>query len=106
MQQSTDPGKDLLLFGRARGRVEGVLLVAGKTSGKISAVVRIVVASHRDLVTGIELGRAAQGRQDAEGQLQPGRSRSRLGEGALEVVIAQKQDQSLPGRVERGPPHL
>ena len=74
LQQALHVGVDILLFGSAAGRGEGVVLIAGEASGKVVTVVGIFAAGHGDFVTGINLRDAAQRGQQRETQASAWRS--------------------------------
>ena len=69
VEQGAQFRKDLLLVMGPALRGEGVMLIAGKASGEIAAVIGITCAGHANLVSRVNLRNAAHGKQKRESQV-------------------------------------
>ena len=72
---------------------------------KVTAIIRIVAAFHRNLVAGINLRHASQGRQHRKRQLETFRRRTLLRDEAVRIVIAEEEHQPLRVWIKPVLPH-
>src|SRR5262249_56121722 len=79
-----------LIPGSPRG-TEGIELIAGKTAGKISAIIGIILAFHRDLFARIKLWGAAHSQHERRMQHRAFERSSFDRHEAPRVVIADKR---------------
>jgi hypothetical protein len=99
-EEGLKSGEGLLLLGSAGGCGEGIVLSWAKAAGEVAAVVGIFAATHGDLVAGVDLGHAAHGGEDGEGELESMRCYCGVVEEASGIVIAHERDEALGVGVE------
>src|ERR1700691_4697681 len=92
--------KNILLFGGAAARCEGIARIAREPSWKVAAVVRIVAAGHPNFVTGINLWNSAQSQQQRKCGFQFGGAAVLFTHKAPVVVISDERNQHLWVEIE------
>jgi hypothetical protein len=99
-EESLKSRKGLLLLGSAGGCGEGIILNRAKAAGKVAAVVRIFAAAHGNLVAGVDLGHAAHGGEDREGELESMGGCCGVVEEAGGIVVTHERDKAFGVGVE------
>ena len=100
VEQGAQLAKDLLFVVSPAFGGEGVMLVSGKASGKITAVVGIACARHANFISGVNLGNSAHGEQERKSQIQFFRSSVGFSHKARRIVIAEECNQQFRMRKE------
>src|SRR5215471_7425076 len=100
-QQALDKFKNLLLRSRAALFLKGVLCVFGPAAWKITPVIRVASTRHAQLVAVINLGNAAHGENQTEGELQAGGCSLGYTGKARGVMIREKRNQELRMGIKR-----
>src|SRR5271167_492461 len=100
LQQVLHVGVEVLLLRRASSIGKGIVLVTGKSAGKVVPVIRVIAASHTDLIAVVKLRNSPQSRQQRKRELQLPSRVARLSQKPLHVMVADESDQQLGMRVE------